>query len=60
MYTTEKTEMSNEEKSIDDLSTDLLNILLKKFPNMNIKTKNRLKIRLKCLLRSCYNSMNKT
>lgn len=50
---------NNEEKSIDNLSTDLLDILLKRFPNMRIKTQKRLKIRFNNLLKNCYNSMNK-
>jgi hypothetical protein len=59
MNTTEKTEISNEEKSIDDLSTDLLNVLRKKFPNMRDKTQKRLKNRFSQLISCFYDSINR-
>lgn len=55
MNTTEK----SEDKSIDRSSIDLLDVLLKRFPNMREQTKNRLKLRFTHLLSNFYDSMNK-
>lgn len=53
-------DLNEKEKSIDNLSTDLFNIVLRNFPNMRERTKKRLRNRLRQFINCFYSSIIKS